>query len=136
VSDNKLERLFRAHANIKARLAVEARASKERCDPMKASLVVVETAMLQMLNDVGTDQLKVTGLGIVMPMEKIMPNCKDWEALYTYVTESGNFDLIARRLSSKHVKEYMDANGDTLPPGVAVHIERGVSVRRAPGAKT
>ena len=130
MTDDKLARMFRAHANIKAKLAAQAKEAKDAAAPLKAGLVTIETAMLKMMNDIGTDQLKVTGLGIVLPVEKVMPNCKDWQALWTHVAETGNFDLVARRLSSKHVKEFMDTHDGNLPPGVTIFVERGVSVRR------
>lgn len=127
---DKLERMFRAHANIKAKLAAQAKAAKDAAAPLKASLETIETGLLQMMNDIGSDQLKVKGLAIAIPTEKVMPNCKDWQALWTHVTETGNFDLVARRLSSKHVKEFMDTHDNNLPPGIVIHVERGVSVRR------
>ena len=49
---------------------------------------------------------------------------KDWDALWKYIEESGNLDLLQRRLSSRAVQEYMDANEGELPPGFARMVGR------------
>lgn len=46
------------------------------------------------------------------------------------------FELMEKRVKSTFVKEYMDANGGQPPPGINVHQEYEISVRRptsAPG---
>jgi len=125
----KLERMFRAHAALKARLAKENRDHKAVTDVMKGKQLLIETAMLKMMNETGSEQLKVKGVGIAYITERKLPQCKDWNAVYTFVQETGSFDLLAKRLNMGGVNEYVDANGDT-PPGVTIMVERGVSVRR------
>ncbi len=127
---DRLASMFRAHANIKAKQATANLKHKEAGNKLKFALEMVETGLLKMLTASGSSQLKVTGLAIVMPAKKVMPNCKDWPALFTYMKETDNFDLITRKMSSTGVKEYMAAHEDSLPPGVTIHVERGVSVRR------
>jgi hypothetical protein len=130
MTTSKLERMFRAHANIKAKRTELSKAHKEVDGPLKKKLELIETALLQMMNEIGTSQLKVTGVAIAIPKTKVMPNCKDWQGLWTHIIKTGNFDLMARRLSSTGVRDYMDAHEGELPPGIVTHIERGVTVTR------
>lgn len=127
---DKLASMLRAHANIKAKQAAANKVHKEANAKLQTVLDMIETALLKQLTDAGSDQLKVKGLAIVTPTKKIMPNCKDWPALWQYMKERDNFDMVARRLNSKTVKAYMKTHDDALPPGVTVHVERGVSVTR------
>jgi hypothetical protein len=126
----QLARLFRAHANIKARQAEANKKHKEANDKLNSALNLIETALMKSLEESGSSQLKVPGLAIAIPTKKIMPNCKDWPALWTFMKQTDNFDLVPRRLSATGVKEYMAAHDDALPPGIVIHVERGVSVRR------
>ena len=126
----QLEKMFKAHSAIKAKRAQLAREFKEADGALKAKMDTIETGFLKLMNDTGTDQLKVKGVGMCYLSEKVLPNCKDWAALWTHVQESGNFDLLQKRLASGGVKEYMDTHDGDTPPGVVTTIERGVSVRR------
>ena len=130
MTDDRLARMFKAHAKIKALLAAKAKAHKEDTAPLKDKQELIENGLLKMMNDIGTDQLKVKGLAYCIPKVSTFPSCKDWDALWTHVVATGNFDLVTRRLSSKAIKEYMTANNDALPPGVHIHVERGVTVTR------
>ena len=126
----RLGQMFRAHRNIKARLAGIAKQAKEDSAPLKAALEMIETGLAKALVDSGSSLLKVKGLARVIPTKETRPNCKDWPSLYTHIVETGNFDLVTRRLSSKGVTDYMAAHGNALPPGVTIFVERGVTVTR------
>lgn len=130
MDEQRLERMFRAHGKIKAILAEKARNYKEDTDPLKEKLELIETGLLKIMNEVGTSLLSVPHVARCVPKVSTFPSCKDWDALWTHVQETGNFDLVTRRLSSKAIKEYMDAHDGNLPPGVTVHVERGVTVTR------
>lgn len=131
MTDNtRLERMFRAHGKIKALLAAKAKAHAEDTAPLKEKMKLIEAGLVKMMNETGSSLLSVPHVARCIPKVSTFPSCKDWSALWTHVKETGNFDLVTRRLSSKHVKEYMESHGDALPPGVTVHVERGVTVTR------
>jgi hypothetical protein len=127
---NQLEKMFKAHAAIKAKRAV-LKAEFDKADgDLKAKMDTIEVGFLKMMNDTGTDQLKVKGVGMCYLSQRVLPICKDWSALWTHVQESGNFDLLQKRLASGGVADYMETHDGNTPPGVTTTIERGVSVRR------
>lgn len=128
--DDKLTMMFKAHANINEKRAELSKAFKAKDAELKKSLDLIEVAFLKMMNETGSDQLKVKGVGVCTRSQRVWPNCKDWRALYEHVLENGNFDLLQKRLSSTAVKEYMESHDGDTPPGVITTIERGVSVRR------
>ena len=126
----RLEKMFRAHAKIKAMLAAKSKAHAENVKPLKDTMELIENGLLKMMNEIGTSQLSVKGVARCVPKVSTFPSCKDWDALWTHVVETGNFDLVTRRLSSKAIKDYMANHDDALPPGVTIHVERGVTVTR------
>ena len=128
--NTRLEKMFRAHAKIKAKMAEKNKAHSDDIKPLKDTMELIENGLIKMMNEIGTSQLSVKGVGYCIPKVSTFPSCKDWDALWTHVVETGNFDLITRRLSSKAIKDYMAANNDALPPGVTIHVERGVTVTR------
>ena len=130
MEDSKLARLLRAHAKIKAQKAEASRVHKKEETRLKGLLATVETALLGQLNESGSDSLKIVGLGMVLRTKKVLPSCRDWGAFWTHVLETGDTDLVQRRLSSTAISGYMEDNEDKLPPGVTIHVERGVTVRR------
>ena len=131
MTDNtRLERMFRAHGKIKAVLAAKAKAFKEDTAPLKEKMELIEAGLIKMMNETGSSLLSVPHVARCIPKVSTYPSCKDWDALWTHVQETGNFDLVTRRLSSKAIKDYMDNHAGSLPPGVTVHVERGVTVTR------
>ncbi len=72
--DTRLERMFRAHAKIKALLAAKAKAYKEDCAPAKDTLELIENGLLKMMNEIGTDQLKVKGVAYCIPKVSTFPS--------------------------------------------------------------
>jgi hypothetical protein len=97
---------------------------------LKEKLERLEGEMLRFLNDTQQNSSK-TDSGIVYRQEEITPTGADWNAFYQWVKDHDAFDALERRIKKTFVKEYMDANGGGIPPGVSVYREYVVRVRRA-----
>lgn len=54
----------------------------------------------------------------VQRVMKEVKNVSDWPALWGHIRETGNFEMLQKRLSDGAVKDYAENNGGTLPPGV------------------
>lgn len=86
--------------------------------------------MLHLLNTTGAKSI-ATDHGTVFRTEKIKPSAADWSALYEWiVAQPDRFEALEKRIKATFIKQYMDENGGSLPPGVNVHREFEVSVRR------
>jgi len=81
------------------------------------------------------DKQGVTGFrtpfGTTYADETARYSIADGSAFYAFVKEQADLDFFERRVSSTHVKEWMEANGGILPPGVSVFRERVMRVRKA-----
>lgn len=57
----------------------------------------------------------------VMVRTKTKPKVEDWDAFYDYVSKSGRFDLLQKRIAERAILD-MDEAGE-IPPGVGrIHV--------------
>lgn len=90
----------------------------------------LKVLMLSLLNANGARSIN-TDYGTVYRTEKIKPSAADWNAVYAWIGENPErFELLEKRLKSTFVKEFMEANEGAIPPGINVHREFEVAVRR------
>lgn len=90
--------------------------------------------MLDILNKIGGKSI-ATEHGTVYRTEKLRPSAADWKSVYDWIVEDPErFELLEKRLKSTFVKQYMDEHEGAIPPGVNVHREYEVAVRRANSA--
>lgn len=129
---DKLVQVYRAigDARTVARQAWEKKDTELEEDQLK-----LRAAMLDILNRTGAKSV-ATEHGTVYRSEKIKPSAADWSAIQQWIAENPDrFELLEKRLKSTFVKEYMEENEGRAPPGVNVHREFEVSVRRPSTSK-
>ena len=127
----QLARMLGAYMKIRETRSTMKRVYEEKDAELKKKLALIEAALMKMMQESGSENLTIKGVGMAYQTTKTFASGKDWDALWKYIEESGNLDLLQRRLSKRAVQEYMDANEGELPPGVDVSQERAVVVRTA-----
>lgn len=127
--DNLLERLLRAYMQMREKRAEIKRDYEEADGSLKHKMGLVEAALLKMLNESGSDALKVKGIGQAYLAKRVIVKATDWNALHDFIMETKQIDLLQKRIASRVVQEYVDTEGK-LPPGVDMSTERVVNVRR------
>lgn len=85
--------------------------------------------MLELLNRNGAQSIK-TSAGTVYRSERAKVSGADWGAIWAWAVENDAMDIFERRLKAKFITDYMEENGGVAPPGINVHREFEVSVRR------
>lgn len=101
---------------------------KKALEPLKAALEVLNTQLLDQLNQVGGNSI-ATDSGTVYRTEKKYASLGDPKAFMDYVLEHGAFDLIDRKANVTAVVEFIKEN-DAPPPGVNFTSTFVVGVRR------
>src|SRR5690606_4698555 len=89
----------------------------------------IEAWLLENMDKVGADQFKAAS-GVAYIQTKTRASCADWATFWNYLQENGRFDLMEKRLSSKAIGDMLEETGE-LPPGVNIHRERTVVVRKS-----
>ena len=127
-TDN-LERLLKAYVKMRDKRSQIKREFDETDGALRKKMGLVEAELLKMLNAAGSDSLKVNGVGQAYLGKKVTVKATDWDALWTYILENKQIDLLQKRVASRAVQEFVETEGE-LPPGVDMSTERVVNVRR------
>ncbi len=91
----------------------------------------LKVLMLDWLNQTGSKSI-ATNNGTIYRTEKIRPSAADWNVVYAWIiADPERFEALEKRLKSTFVKQYMDEHEGAIPPGINVHREFEVNVRRA-----
>lgn len=129
-----ISKVVQAHQAIKDARTARRHAYEEEDAKLEADQTKLRALLLHMLNETGAKSI-ATDFGTVYRTEKIRPSAADWNTVYDWiVADPERFELLEKRLKSTFVKQFMDENEGTLPPGVNVHREFEVSVRRPSAA--
>lgn len=131
MSDNiGLSKLVEAFANIKAARTAAKREWEKRDIELEEQLIKVRSAIHNVLNATGASSI-VTDYGTAFRRQAIKPSVSDWGALYDWATQDpGRLEIMEKRVKASFVKDFMDENDGALPPGVNVHREFEVVVRK------
>ncbi len=88
----------------------------------------LETEFITRLDDQG--MLKATtGAGTATITETILPQVKDWDAVYEHIKETGDFYLLQKRPAAAAFRE-LHAAGDEIP-GIEAFTKRAISLRKS-----
>lgn len=96
---------------------------------LKEKLYKLEVWMKQQMEALGTDQLASRGIGTAYREISRKYSASDWTLIWGYMREHERFDLTQKRLSEGILNEILKETGE-LPPGVSLHSEYVVIVRR------
>lgn len=96
----------------------------------------LKTHMLAQLNSIGGKSI-ATDHGTVYRTEKLRPSAADWNVVYGWImADPERFEVLEKRLKPTFVKQFMEDNEGQIPPGINVHREYEVTVRRPTSAPT
>lgn len=122
------EALIEKYINVRDAIAVISDRHKQELEPHRQSLEVLETALQGMLNDVGGDSIK-TPAGTAYRSTATTAKVEDWPAFVTYVSQSGDTELLVRNVNKTRLQECVEAG--RLVPGCSMGQVSRINVRRS-----
>lgn len=125
------QQLIRVFLKIRNAKAAATRAYEAKDAEFKASLKMVEAELLRRALEQEVEGFKVKGLGTAYTKEEMHVSIGDDKTFYQFCRDTGDLDFFERRITIKHVKEYMAANNGELPPGIHAFRENRMQVRAA-----
>ena len=129
-----LDRVVQAYNAIKDARTVKRHAWEAEDLALEQDQDKLKVLMLDLLNKLGGKSI-ATDHGTVYRTEKLRPSAADWTAVYDWiVADPERFELLEKRLKATFVKQFMEDNEGAIPPGVNVHREYEVAVRRSSSA--
>ena len=109
----------------------EARDERRRIADRDKELVKIwqdlQEELINRLDEQGMLQAK-TGAGTATITETIVPNVKDWDAVYDHIAETGDFYLLQKRPAAAAFRE-LHASGQEIP-GIEAFKKRAISLRK------
>lgn len=130
-----IDRVVQARQAIKDARTVKRHAWEKEDLALEEDQKKLDVLLLQLLNQQGASSI-ATDHGTVIRSLKLKPSAADWAAIWEWIVQDpARGELLERRLKTAFIKEYMEANNNAIPPGINVHREYEVSVRRPTSAK-
>ena len=129
--DIPTDRLVKVFLKIRNARSALTREYEARDTELKAQLKLIEVELLRRAQDQGVDGFSVDDVGTAYTNEEMHVSVGDDTAFYNFVRETGDLDFFERRVTVKHVREYMEEHDGQLPPGLHVFRELRMRVRSA-----
>ena len=126
ISTDRLVKAFLKMRDAKADLTRTYEAQKAEID---ASMKLIEVELLYRAQEQGVSGFACKGVGTTYTSEDMHSSIKDDNAFFAFVRETGDLDFFERRVTNKHIKEYMAEHDGQLPPGIHVFREKRMRVQ-------
>lgn len=124
-----LDRIVAAHLKIRSARTALSKKFDDDDEVLEIQQKKLEAVLLNHLNATKTQTVR-TESGTFFRQEEIKPSCADWDAYYKWIAENNTFEGLEKRVTKTFIKSFMDENDGALPPGISVHKEFVVRVRR------
>lgn len=102
---------------------------KEKVAKIDAILSKLEIAMLEELNSAGIESAR-TKAGTVYKSTQKRVGVADWDAVLDFIRQNEFWSMLERRVNKSAVEQWETEEG-SLPPGLNIHSEIKVNVRRS-----
>lgn len=125
-----LDRVVQARQAIKDARTIKRHAWEKEDIALEEDQKKLDVLLLQLLNQQGASSI-ATEHGTVIRSLKLKPSAADWGAIWDWIVQDpARGELLERRLKTAFIKEHMEQNNGAIPPGINLHREYEVSVRR------
>lgn len=126
-----VDQLVAAYTAIRnARNAAKAAFDKQDA-ALEEDMIKLRAVILEQMNATGAKSI-ATEHGTAYRVLKTKPSAADWSAIYGWIMENPErFELLEKRLKPTFIDHYAEEHDGAIPPGINVHRQYEVSVRKA-----
>jgi hypothetical protein len=131
MTDNpvQVDRLTRLYIKIRDKRAELSAKFKAEDGKLEEQLDLVKTALLDYCKAHGVDSVR-TAEGLVYRTQKTRYWTSDWGSMHKFILENELPEFFEKRLNQGAVKEYLEENPESVPPGLNVDSEYVIAVRK------
>jgi len=126
VSVEKLTKIYLKIRNKRSEIAAK---FKEEDDHLQEQLDRVKRALLDHCKEHDVDSVR-TAAGLFYRTVKKRYWTNDWDSMHRFIMEDEVPEFFEKRLNQSAVKQFLEENPETLPPGLNVNAEYVISVRK------
>ena len=127
LSSDKLVKVYLKMRDARAKLSKE---FDEADGVIKTQMKLVEVELLKVCNTVGASSIR-TEFGTIMRGVDTRYWTSDWGAMYEFIRETGQVDLLERRVAQGNMKEFLSSNPDKMPKGMNIESSYKITIRRS-----
>lgn len=124
-----VDTVIAAYVKLRDKRAELRKEYTDKDDELVGKMDKLEVYLLGQMKATGTTQLG-SSHGTAYQQVVMKGNCSDWPSFWGFLADTGNFDMVEKRVSVKKVQEYYEQTGE-LPPGVNINPELKVIIRRS-----
>ena len=103
---------------------------KEADGDLKSQQDTVKKALLDHCKEHGVESVR-TSAGLFYRTVKTRYWTSDWESMYKIIAEQDVPEFLEKRLNQGNVRQFLEENPESVPPGLNVDSEYIISVRKA-----
>ena len=124
-----LEKLTRVYLKIKVKRSELAAKFKEEDGGLQSQQDTVKKALLDHCKEHGVESVR-TSAGLFYRTVKTRYWTSDWESMYKFIAEQDVPEFLEKRLNQGNVRQFLEENPESVPPGLNVDSEYIISVRK------
>ena len=124
-----LDRLVSVYVKIRDKKSELAAEFNEKEKELDAKLDKLKAVLLEHCKETGVESVK-TASGTFWRTQRKRFWTSDWEAMNRFIVDNEAVDLLEKRIHQGNMKQFLEENPDTLPPGLNADSEYSITVRR------
>lgn len=124
-----LEKLTKVYLKIKARRNELSAEFKEEDGELRKQQDAIKQALLDHCKEHDVESVR-TSAGLFYRTVKTRYWTSDWESMYKFITEQDVPEFLEKRLNQGNVRQFLEENPESVPPGLNVDSEYIIAVRK------
>ncbi len=124
-----LDKLVKVYQKIKAKRSELSAEFKEKDGELREQQDAIKKALLDHCKEHEVESVR-TSEGLFYRTVKTRYWTSDWESMYNFIEENNVPEFLEKRLNQGHVKQFLEENPESVPPGLNVDNEYIISVRK------
>tara|TARA_R100000995_G_scaffold44236_2_gene20761 strand:+ start:6331 stop:6720 length:390 start_codon:yes stop_codon:yes gene_type:complete len=124
-----LDKLVKVYQKIKAKRSELSAEFKEKDGELREQQDTIKKALLDHCKEHEVESVR-TSEGLFYRTVKTRYWTSDWESMYNFIEENNVPEFLEKRLNQGHVKQFLEENPESVPPGLNVDNEYIISVRK------
>jgi len=129
MTDIPVDRLTKAYLKIRDKRSELRKAYDAEDSELKGQLELIQSALLDYCKDQNVDSVR-TPFGLFYRTTSTRYWTSDWEAMNRFILENELPEFYEKRLNQGVVREFLEENPETVPPGLNTTSEYSIRVRK------
>jgi len=125
----QVDKLTRTYIKIRDARAALAAKFKDEDAALSGQLDMVKQALLDYCKDHNVDSVR-TPEGLVYRTQKTRYWTSDWTSMHKFIMQNDLPEFFEKRLNQGAIKEFLEENPESIPPGLNVDSEYAIAVRK------